>query len=81
MQPISQVQLGKQGITDNFIFSLKNHFKKHENVKVCVLKSAGHNKEKVKKYSEKICDKLGKNYVARAIGFTIFLKKFRKNVR
>lgn len=73
-----QVQLGKQGITKNFIITLKQHFNKYNNIKVHVLKSAGHNKEDIKRYSEKILDNLGKNYSAKIIGFSIFIKKWRK---
>jgi len=72
------VQLGKKGVTENFIETLKDHFKKHENIKVSVLKNAGHKKENIKKYSEEILDSLGKSYTAKIIGFTIFLKKWRK---
>ena len=50
-------------------------------MKVSVLKSAGHNKSKVKEYSEQILEKLGKNYTAKVVGFTIFFKRWRKNVR
>ena len=78
MPKIGNLQLGKQGITDNFIATLKNHFKNHENVRVSVLKSAGHDKKKLKEYSEEILEKLGKNYTARVVGFTIVLKKWRK---
>lgn len=77
----SQMHLGKNGITENFIETIKDHFKKHENVKISVLKSAGHNKDEVSKYSEEILEKLGKKYTAKTIGFTIFLKKWRKNIR
>lgn len=72
------MQLGKQGISDNFISTLKNNFKKHDNVRVSILKSAGHDKDKVKEYSEEIVNKLGTNYTARIIGFKIILKKWRK---
>lgn len=77
----SHVQLGKNGITQNFIETLKDHFKNHTNVKVSVLKSAGHDKAEIKKYSEEILEKLGRNYTSKALGFTIFLKKWKKNVR
>ena len=78
MKILCKIQLGKQGITENFIETLKNHFKNHGNVKVCVLKSAGHDKKKVKEYSEEILGKLGKKYTARIVGFTIFVKKWRR---
>lgn len=78
---MGNVQLGKYGITDNFINSLKNQFKTHENIKISVLKNAGHDKKEVKKMSQEILDRLGKNYTARVIGFTIIIKKWRKPVR
>jgi len=80
MPKIANIQLGKNKLSDNFIETLKSHFKKYRNVKVSVLKSAREDKKKVKEYSEKILEKLGKNYTARVIGFTISLKKWRKNV-
>jgi RNA-binding protein YhbY len=78
---ISQVQLGKQGITENFISTLKNHFKNHEIVKVSILKNAGHDKDKVKDYTEKILGALGKKFTAKTIGFTIIIRKWKKKMR
>ncbi len=86
MQPISSVQIGKKGITENFFCTLQEHFKKHQNVKVAVLQSARHGSSKqakkdVEKIAEKIIEKLGKKYTYRILGFTIFIKKWRKAVR
>jgi len=75
------MQLGKNGITSNFVEMLKHHFIKNQNVRVSVLKSAGHERGKVRKYSEEILDKLGNNYTAKIIGFKIVLKKWRKAMR
>lgn len=72
------MQLGKNGITENFIQTLKRYFENHEQVKISVLKSARENREDMKKHSEEILDKLGKNYTAKLIGFKIILKKWRK---
>jgi RNA-binding protein YhbY len=74
----TEMQLGKNGITENFISTLKSNFQTHENVRISVLKSAGHEKGKVREYSDEILDKLGKNYTAKLIGFKIILKKWRK---
>ena len=57
-----QIQLGKNKVTE----------------KIIVLKSAGHEKTQVKKYSDEILNSLGKNYTAKVIGFTIFLKRWRR---
>jgi RNA-binding protein YhbY len=76
-----EMQLGKNGLTDNFIQTLKFNFERHDNVRISILKSAGHEREKIKEYSEKILDKLGDNYTARLIGFKIIIKKWRKAKR
>jgi len=73
-----EMQIGKNGLTDNFIQTLKCNFQTHDNVRISVLKSAGHEKEKIKEYSEKILENLGKNYTAKLIGFKIIVKKWRK---
>ncbi len=81
MERIGHMQLGKQGLTENFIGTLEHHFDNNKNVRVSVLRSAGHDKGQVKEYSEKILEKLGKNYTAKVVGFTIFFKKWRKAKR
>jgi len=81
MEPISSVQVGKRGLNDNLIETIKTHFKTHKNVKVCFLKSAGRNKKKLKKQADKIVSELGKNYTYKIIGYTLFLKKWRKPKR
>lgn len=82
---MGQLQIGKNGLTDNFYVTLENMFKKHGFVKVNVLKSArGEGKEakkEVKKMADTILDKMGKHYSAKVIGFTITLKKWRKPQR
>ncbi|MEA3413934.1 MAG: hypothetical protein U9Q99_00195 [Nanoarchaeota archaeon] len=75
---IKELQLGKNGITENFITTLKKYFDNVRTVKISVLSSARENKEDVKEYSKEILQKLGMNYTAKVIGFTIILKKWRK---
>lgn len=80
-----QFQIGKQGLTENFIKSLENCFKTNKNAKIYVLKSARpegkEGKAQVEKYANEIVEKLGKIYTASTIGFTINLKKWRKPMR
>ena len=80
MKKIGNIQIGKQRVTDNFIETLKEHFKKSENIKISVLKNATRDKKETREFAEKIINKLGKKYTARVIGFTIVVKKWRKNV-
>lgn len=72
------LQIGKNGFKDGTIEALKNCFKTRENVKVCLLKSAGRDKEKVREIAEEIQGELGKKFTYKIVGFTIFLKKWRK---
>ncbi len=82
---IAEAQIGKNGITDNFIQTLKSNFEKHQTVKISVLPAARgdgtQGKEKTKEYAKLLEQNLGNNYIAKTIGFTIILKKFRKPVR
>jgi len=72
------MQLGKNGITDNFIENLKKCFKTSDSVRISVLQSAGHERETIKAYTDKILSSLGENYTAKLIGFKIILRKWRK---
>ena len=78
MQKISEVQLGKLGLTDSFISMLQGHFERVTIVKIHVLKNAGRDKKKVGEMSEEILQRLGENFTAKIIGFTIVVKKWRR---
>lgn len=78
---VAKIQIGKNGLSENFFLTLESYFKLHKNVKVIVLKSAREDKESTKEYSEKILERLGKNYTARIVGHTIAVKKWRREKR
>jgi RNA-binding protein YhbY len=75
-----EVQLGKKGLTPEFLEGIKKRFEKSEikNIKVSVLQSARESKADVKKYAEEIINFLGNKFTYRTIGFSIFLKKWRR---
>lgn len=75
----TEMQLGKNGLTANFIETLKSCFEKHDSVRISVLKSAGHEKTQINEYSQKLLEKLGDNYTTKMIGFKIIVKKWRKS--
>ncbi len=81
MQKISNIQIGKNGITENFFENLENRFKKQKNIKISVLKSARSGRESMKEFSSKLLERLGKNYSTRIIGFTIAIKRSGKKAR
>lgn len=78
---IATFQIGKSGFSPSLLETLKTAFKDRESVKVVLLKSSGHTKEKAKEIAESIVLGLGTNYTYRIVGFTISLHKWRKPMR
>lgn len=80
--PIVSCQLGKQGLTEGFIELLEKTFKNHELVKIAVLKSACRDRNELKKIASEICSKLkaklNKDFTAKTVGFTLYIRKWRK---
>jgi RNA-binding protein YhbY len=77
MPSVGEMQLGKNGVTENFLGTLRGYFSNHGTVKVSVLRSAP-GREDMKKLSANILEKLGDHYTARVIGFTLAIKKWRR---
>ena len=74
-------QIGKNGVTDGTIILLQTAFKNGNQVKLAMMKGAGHTKEQTREVAENIIEKLGKNYTYKTLGFTIFLHKWRRDMR
>lgn len=74
--------MGKQGLTDNLLGSLEKTFKNHDLVKIVVLKSACRDRQELRNIANKICsslkEKQGKDFTAKIVGFTLYIKKWRK---
>ncbi len=75
------VQIGKNGITEGTIALIRTAFVNRENIKIHVLKSGGHEREKIKQMAEELTNSLGKNYTYKMLGFCIFIKKWKKPKR
>jgi RNA-binding protein YhbY len=75
----TEMQLGKNGITSNFIQTLKSCFEKHDSVRISILPSAGHERTKISEYTQEVLKQLGQNYSAKNIGFKIVVRKWRKS--
>ena len=78
---IAEMQIGKLGLSEGSIIWIENAFKTRMIVKIKVLKSAGHTKEKVKEIADEIVNKLGRNYNYRILGFVISIRKWRRAIR
>ena len=75
-----KMQIGKNGLSDEFIDSLKLAFKNTENIRIHLLKSSTRDRQEVKEIAEKIISELGEKgkYTHKIIGFTIALRKWRR---
>lgn len=76
-----QLQIGKNGLTQEFLSNLKARFVTAESARVSVLKSATRDKEKLKAWVAEMILFLGKNYRATIIGYTVVLRKLRRAVK
>jgi RNA-binding protein YhbY len=74
-------QIGKKGLTEEFIKQLEITFKTCRKVKIDILKSACRDKEEAKEIAKTIIDKLGKNFDFKLIGYVLTVMKFNSNVR
>jgi RNA-binding protein YhbY len=74
---IVNFQLGKKGLTEEFIDQLRTSFKRHKTVKISLLKNYSRDKSKIEEDAEKLCKTLSnkENYKYRLIGFTLIIKK------
>ena len=75
-----EIQLGKKGLTPKFLEGVKKRFEKItvKNIKISVLRSARDSKADVKTYAEEIIKFLGPKFTYKTLGFSIFIKKWRK---
>ena len=74
-------QMGKAGLTPEFLEALKTAFKTHKVAKIALLKTSTRDKAEMKKMGEEICSKLSDKefkYEYRTIGFTMTVRKFKK---
>ena len=81
VKPIKKIQMGKNGLTNEFLMQAKSLFESQRMIKIIVLKSACRNKDELKTIADKIVEFLGKNYKSKIIGYVLTISKFRKKQR
>jgi RNA-binding protein len=74
----AKFQIGKNGVTDNFIENLQIAFKTHKVARISVLKNFVRDKVKVREIADDLVEKLEGDFVYKIIGFTIVLRKWKK---
>jgi RNA-binding protein YhbY len=81
VRPVKKLQIGKNGLTPEFIEQVKTIFTNEKVVKVSILKSACRDKVDAKKIADELVDALGKQYDYKLVGYVISIVKFRKEIR
>jgi len=74
-------QLGKAGLTDQFIEALRTAEKTHKTIKITLLPSSTRDKAEAKKIGEDICAKLSTSesgFNHKLIGFTLTIRRYNK---
>jgi RNA-binding protein YhbY len=79
MKPIKHLQIGKNGLTLNVVEQARKMLEKEKAIKITILKSATRDRKEAKELAEKLAFALGSNFQYRLIGYTIVLKRYRKN--
>ncbi len=81
VRQVKKLQIGKNGLTPEFIEQLKSIFTNEKVVKVAILKSACRDKKDAKKIADDLVEALGKRYDYKLVGYVVSIVQFRKNIR
>ena len=77
---VVNVQIGKTGITENFIDNLKKASMQHSQIRISVLQSFSRDKAKIKEVAGDICKQIETDrfrFKAKVLGFTILILRFK----
>ncbi len=81
MKQIKKLQIGKRGLSPEFIEQVKSIFENETLIKISILKSASRDKKEAKKIAEDLVGTLGKKYGYKLVGYVLTVTKFRKEQR
>ena len=69
MKQIKRLQIGKNGLTAEFIDQVKSIFEKETLIKISILKSASRDKTEAEKIGKELIEALGKKYDYKLVGY------------
>jgi RNA-binding protein YhbY len=78
MKQIKRLQLGKNGLSLEFIDQVKSIFENELMIKISILKSACREKSEAKQIAEELIEALGPKYGYKLVGYVLTVTKFRK---
>lgn len=79
MVEMVRIQMGKNGLTNEFLDNLKHLFIKTTSIRISLLKSATRDRQEAEKIAERIVSNLGNNYSCKKIGYTLVVRKWRRD--
>jgi RNA-binding protein YhbY len=81
LQETRKFQIGKKGLTEEFINQIEITFRTCRKVKIDILKSACRDREEAKKIAQELIERLGKNFDYKLIGYVLTIMKFNRAIR
>jgi RNA-binding protein YhbY len=81
MKQIKKLQIGKNGLSPEFIDQVKGIFEKETLVKISILKSACRDKKDADKIGKDLIEALGNKYDYKLVGYVLTVVKYRKEQR
>ena len=81
VKPVKKMQIGKNGLTPEFIEQVKTIFVNERMLKVNILKSACRDKAEAKNIADDLVEALGKKFDYKLVGYVLTISKFRKEQR
>jgi RNA-binding protein YhbY len=78
VKPIKRLQIGKNGLSLEFIEQVKRIFENERVVKITILKSACRNKKDAEKIGDDLVEALGEKYDYKLVGYVLTVVKYRK---
>jgi len=81
MKQIKKLQLGKKGLTEEFIKQVKSIFEKETLIKISILKSVCRDKKEAEEIAKELTEALGVKYGYKIVGYVLTIVKYRKPQR
>ncbi|MCR4284569.1 MAG: YhbY family RNA-binding protein [archaeon] len=81
MKQIKRLQIGKKGLTQEFIEQVNTMFKHEKVIKISILKSACRDKKEAEGIAKEIVNALGKRFDYKLVGYVLTIIRFRKDQR
>ena len=78
MRPIKSLQLGKNGLTDEFVGQVRRIFETEKMLKVSILKSYCRDKDEASQIGQGLVGKLGRRFGFKLIGYVLTITKYRR---